>query len=443
MSREALRRMLADMADDITSAPPVDAVIARSIRVRRRRREILGASVAVVLISTAGVTWWHQEGRGSAPFGLTGDGARPTPVPADETFGPDAQAPKLARLDRLPARLTKQPDTRGQWPDPLDPPAGAPTVAAAPLSHAVLLTTPTTIGSGSNVVIYAYGESAANGGSGDGRFRWARLPVDLGLTRDASGNRAVPLDTNSLGPMGLRAAFPQPDFLVTVDIVTGTVKRIPVPGLNESVSWLADGVHVLVSSGTGTRLVDVVAGSVVSAAADGRTVTPLVGSGNGLTTVTMDGAPGGSPIIRSYDDGGLVERSQLNMGTGAPTHYRIADLAPRGWRMHDRIAQVASGPADGPARGTFLVVINVSTGKVVHLLDLGPGRTAGCCAVLGWANGDDVLVRTDREGLLKWHLPNGSVTLLADRPVDGIISIAPTGCDWRLTIRGVTTACTT
>jgi hypothetical protein len=441
LSREALRHMLADMADDITSAPPVDAAIAHAIRVRRRRRAFLGASVAVVLLSTAGVAWWHQDGRGSAPFGPTGDSARPTSGPADETFGPDA--PNLARLDRLPARLTKQPDTRGQWPDPLDPPAGAPTLAAAPISHAVLLTTPTTIGSDSNVVIYAYGEGAVNGGSGDGRFHWARLPVNLGLTRDASGDRAMPLDTNSLGPMGLRAAFPQPDFLVTVDIVTGTVKRIPVPGLNESVSWLPDGVHVLVSSGTGTRLVDVVAGTVVSAAADGRTVTPLVGGGSGLTTVTMDGSAGGYPVVRSYDDGGLVERSHLTVGMGAPTHYRIADLALRGWRMHDSIAQVASGPADGPARGTFLVVINVSTGKVTHLLDLGPGRTAGCCAVLGWANGDDVLVRTDREGLLKWHLPDGSVTLLADRPTDSVISIAPTGCDWRLTISGVTTVCTT
>src|SRR5262249_51174421 len=132
--------------------------------------------------------------------------------------------------------------------------------------------------------VYVYGEGSAGGKSGSGTFLWAQMFAQLAEPSDVGGG--VILDRNALGPMGARAAFPPRASGAIVDITTGTSDRIDVPGDNIAVSWLADGRHVLVSSRTRTWLVNVDAHTAIPAAATGPAVTPLVGGGSSLTTLT-------------------------------------------------------------------------------------------------------------------------------------------------------------
>jgi hypothetical protein len=282
-----------------------------------------------------------------------------------------------------------------------------------------------------------------NGGSGDGSFRWVRLNVNLSFTREAGGNRAVPLDLNSLGPRGERAAFAQPDAVVVVDLRTAEVDRIPLPGLNEDVTWLTDGRYLLVSGGeTGTWLVNVESGKRVQAAAKGYDVTPLVGGASFLTSLHLPDA-GAPPVLGFYDDPGLTHMVDRVVDAGRAAPYRIDYLMPRGWRSAHRIAQ-APGGAAGPQYGEFVLIIDDRTAAVSRILDLGPLHTKGCCSVLGWIGADTVLIHSGRDGLLRWELTTGGVARLSrpSSPAPTTVSVAPNGCDWSIKVDGITSACT-
>ncbi len=426
MSREDLRAMLVELADDVSQSQLVGAAAAQAAHVRRRRRAVVGAALAVVVVSAASVALWRPTGT-PTPLGSPSATALPTMAGS-------------ARVDRLPATIAADPEAAPYWPASADPPANAPSLANKPMSHAVVLYSPASAEAQASP-IYVYGEGSINGGSGNGSFYWARVPVDLSYTHDAGGNRALPLDQNSLGPMGRRAAFAQPDSVVIVDLMTGAVDRIALPGLNEEVSWLVNGRHVLVSSATHTWLVDTETRSAVPVAADGFAVTPLVGEGSGLTTLTVADSGTEPPVLRFYDDAGLVEQSHRAVNASSAAPYRIAYLGPRGWRYGNLVAQAASGQTADSTYGHFVAIIDDQTGDITHVLDLSGGRNKGCCTVLGWMNGTDVLVYTDQNGLLRWQLTTGTVTRLTE-PAAGPISVAPTGCGFTITIAGVTSGCT-
>jgi len=146
------------------------------------------------------------------------------------------------------------------------------------------------------------------------------------------------------------------------------------------------------------------------------------------------------PVIRRYDDPGRTEFGHTTLDLVGADPYHISYLAPRSWRMGSLIATAASGQVDNRP-GDFVMVVDAQTGAVTNVLDLGDPRLKGCCTVMGWQNSDVVLVRTEGD-LLFWRLSTGLVTQLADN-VPGWISVAPTGCGWRITIDGVTSACTT
>ena len=424
MSREDLRAMLTELADDVSQAQLVGAAVAQAARIRRRRRAVVGAALAVVVVSAAGVAL-SRPTRTPAPLGLPSATALPSMAGS-------------ARVDRLPATIAADPDAAPYWPESAVPPANAPSLIDKPVSHAVMLYS-SHPAEGQAPSVYVYGEGSIYGGSGNGSFHWARVPVDLSYTHDAGGNQALPLDQNSLGPMGRRAAFAQPDAVVIVNLMTGAAERIALPGLNEDVSWLINDRHVLVSSATQTWLVDTETRSAVAAAAIGTTVTPLVGEGSGLTTLTVAGSGAEPPVLRFYDDAGLAEQSHRTVNASSAAPYRIAFLSPRGWRYGNLVAQAASGQI-GSTYGDFVAVIDDHTGDITHVLDLGGGRNKGCCSVVGWLNGTDVLVYTDQTGLLRWQLTTSIVTRLTD-PAAGPISVAPTGCGFTITIAGVTSGC--
>src|SRR5262249_40042183 len=126
--------------------------------------------------------------------------------------------------------------------------------------------------------------------------------------------------------------------------------------------------------------------------------------------------------------------------------YKINYLAPRAWRQGGQIAQAALGQVatrSGSEPDNFVVVLDESTGSVSHLLDLGwQDRNKGCCRGLGWIGTDTVIVSTDQEGVLAWRLSTGEVTRALPLTF-GVLSIAPEGCDWTVTVEGVSAACTT
>jgi hypothetical protein len=415
MSREDLSAMLAELADEVQPQPMAARAWATARQVRRRRRAVLGATVAVLLVS-ATVTLYRSPDRSTSP-----------------TNTPSPTASVMARVDRLPATIPAAEDAAPYWPATFDPPADAPPLTTESLSHTVLLFQPNSEGP-----IYAYGEGSINGGSGSGTFRWVRLDVSLDDTRDEGGNRATPVDLNSLGPGGYSAAFAQVDELVVVDLRVGVANHMPLPGLNEEVSWVPSGQHLFVSSATQTWLTatDRVIGPAVVSAFD---VTPLVGNALELTTMTLGPSELDPLVVRRYDDEGRTELSQFTVDvTSAPT-YRLSHLAPRGWRMGNLIAQAGGGQIDNHP-GDFVIVVDDRTESITHVLDLGSGRNKGCCAVVGWENSESVLVRTGQDGLLRWHLPTGAVSrLTAYAP--GAVSVAPMGCSYRVTIEGATYGC--
>ncbi len=437
MSREDLKAMFTELAEDISYAEPVGAALAHAVRVRRRRRAVIGAALAVLVVTAVSVAVWRPTGRSTSPVDPPGGTAEPTMT-------------GTARVDRLPSVLAVNPDGAPYWPRSVQVPTDAPRLADAPMSHAAMLFSPYAAEFGTKPPpIYVYGEGSVNEGSGNGRFHWARLAVDLSYTRDVDGNLAVPLDQNSLGPGGEVAAFAQRDSVVLVDVRTGAVERIALPGLNEDVSWLVNGRHVLVSSATETWLVDTCyrarfqegcteARAPAPAAARGTDVAALVGGGSGLATLTVPG-PGRDPLVRFYDDGGLAEEGQRSVDMGSAAPYQISDLSPRGWRYGNLIAQAAGG-RDGSAHANFVAVIDDQAGTVTHILDLGTGRAKGCCSVLGWAGSDDVLVYADEHGLLDWNLSTRAVTRLTE-PAPGGISVASGGCDYSIKIAGITYGC--
>jgi hypothetical protein len=87
-------------------------------------------------------------------------------------------------------------------------------------------------------------------------------------------------------------------------------------------------------------------------------------------------------------------------------------------------------------------VLGDHTGNISNVLDLGGSRSKGCCTVLGWMSAHSVLIRLDPEGLLEWDLTSGAVTRHSG-PSSGVVSIAPFGCDFSVTVDSTTSSCTT
>ncbi len=408
MSREDLSAMLTELADEVQPQPQAARAWAKARHVRRRRA-VIGAAAAVLLVATT-----------MALVQLPRVADKPVDTPTPTPTG-------MARIDKLPATIPAAADAAPYWPSSLNPPADAPTFQEAPLSHAVLLFQPESAGP-----IYAYGEGSINGGSGNGQFQWVRVAESLEDVRDAGGNRSTPVDLNSLGPMGESAAFAQTDELVVVNLIDGTTQRTQLSGFNEDVTWLPDRRHLFVTAGTQTWLTatDHVVGPV---AVSGWDVTPLVGAALGLTTMSI--AESGAPlVVRRYDDEGRAEISNFEVDQASAAGYRVSYLAPRGWREGNLIAQAASGQVDNHP-GDFVIVVDDRPEAVTHVLDLGDGRNKLCCAVVGWEGAETVLVRTDQDGVLRWHLPTGTVTrLTASAP--GALSIAPMGCVQHVEIEG-------
>ncbi|MFI6481817.1 hypothetical protein ACIBH1_28070 [Nonomuraea sp. NPDC050663] len=376
------------------------------------RGRIVLAAVTVVAVAAAAVLLWPRE---AAPPPATGASAVPTqtapvPAPVTATGAPIDVAPAPEREGELPLLPTAFPAT-------LDPAAARP-LSSWPLTRAIAL-------------FQQYGEQ------GDGRLLALGEDgglreldgLDLAPVTDRDGNRQAALDDTSLSPDGTRAAFAQKDEVVLVELATGAMSRLPLPGFNERVSWRPNGIGLLVEQDPRVYLMDTRTGVAT------RMPYPawgLVAGGEiGADVHRLDADDGEKPAMLSrWDSSGVRQAStpvRPPVGTG--------EWWGTGWLREGRIARDVFG-AGGPrpygdvVEAEAVVVLDAATGATLRSLVFeGFGRWKGCCAVMGWYDRDTVLVTSGGEHsrLLAWRITDGAVFRVGDLPAQMGLSLGIKG----------------
>lgn len=400
------RKELAALFEEAASGVPAPALAAdawaRARRVRRRRQAaaVLAAAVTVLAVTAASV------------LPLRGGEGHPAAAP------PSASAP--AGVDRMPASLQRRSIAPLPGQSTAMVPAQAGKLSEHPVDRAVALVEPHG-GEGEQkpLPVYVLGSDGV----------WVSIDVvQLVPTRDSGGNQADPLRSTALSPDRRRVAFPQPDALVVVDLTTAKVHRIAVPGLNEQVLWWGNRVVLVGRDGAGVVCVDWAAGSA-DPLGTGLSAGDATGSAaEGAPVFELTGPAGGRRA------GGLSVR-QWRLGEPGPTRQvPLADPRPAGYRVLEWAGPAVSDGADRVVRagwgenGSYsgleiLAVVNVRTGAVQRLLDLGRDRVKACCQPLDWVDGDTVLVRTDKEGLVTWNVRTGEITQVVAGPLAATVAI--------------------
>lgn len=264
---------------------------------------------------------------------------------------------------------------------------------------------------------------------------WAVVDVvDLGFTRDVGGNRADPLRPTAISPDGRRIAVAQTDVVLVVDVTTGGVDRIPLPGYNEQVLWHSDDVvlvtHDTDDGRTATYAVRWQAKTAQRVVA-GLSVWNTVAARSGGAALELRGQVGGESGDEPFtltewrlDAPDPLRRTPVDFSGVAG--YRITEwygpaLGSPGGDLVVRSGWAAALGFDGVEA---VAVVDARTGVVRRLLDFGRGdRWKGCCWPLGWADGNTVLLRTEPEGLIAWDLRTGRIALVGPVARFGIVAL--------------------
>jgi len=368
MGIEQLARLLAEAAEDVPSPELAEVAWARASQVRRRRR-VVGSGVAAAALLGAG---WFVA---TVPFaGPDLDGARPTAT----TTLPSKPVTQIDRMPAKPAVLNDSP-----LPPSLDDFIGPKAVplSTRPVSRAVALyEQPDAAKSPSPV--YVLGDDGAVR-----RLDGVALDFVTGADKEVS---PLPLTPTALSPDGRRAAFPQRDVVVVVDLTTAKEQRFPVPGYNLEIRWQGPAT-VLVGQADATYSVDVASGRVTRVAGEWS-----------LPDGTTD--PAGPATI---DQRGLEP-------------YAIDQWRGPAWRFGDQVARVGNAPGLGPVAA----VIDVRTGALTNVLVLPSGRSDTCCIALGWFDAQTVLVQLGLDGVVAWDIRTGQVSSVTEE-FKGVLAIAP------------------
>jgi hypothetical protein len=406
MGTNRLTELLEQASAGVT--PPAFAAAAwkKAHRVRRRR-QLAAAVAAFVAVLTVAVPLSSRSGPDTSP------------APAAYSAPPIVVAPGVDGISASPAKRAVSP-----LPATWDVPADVPTLSEHPVEQAVAVIQEHDWERPGSPVPPLYVLDTAG--------RWTRIEVpNLVRTHDEGGNRADPLRPASLSPDRRRVALPQPQALIVVDLTTGTVHRIPVPGLNEQVMWWGDMVLVG-AGGAGVVRVDWRKGTVAAepAAFSAWNSAGSRSAGGEVAELITDG----KRTVRVWAMGSSTPIRELPLDdSGLPAGYRVSEWF--GAAVHDgngRIAAAAFGDRPTNAQGTgiiggaqMLTVIDTRTGRVERLLDLGAigDRVKGCCRPLEWIDDDTLLAQTDREGLIAWNVRMGVVTQVTAGPIPATVSI--------------------
>ncbi|MBB5079015.1 hypothetical protein [Nonomuraea endophytica] len=360
MTDQRLRELFQDLAETLPEGSShADELWRRRTGGRGRRRWAIVAVLAVAALVAVGITAFPQRverGTTETPA-VTGTPSAPSSAPMD-------RAPAAREQAGLPVAAGGLPE---KWAD-------IPVVNAAP------------------------GPVLALAEFGDGRIYLmkaaGRVPLD----------GATSLNPNALAPEGTRAAFPQKDAVVVVDLVVGQAHRYPVPGFNEIVLWR--GEQLLVEQEKANYLLDLSTGEArrqpykgftgVAGYRDLRIVSPEEG---GWTVLQERG----SGEVR-LDVQNLTDEGSMPVGV----------LGNHGWQRDDLVARSALA-RPGLAEGADVVVVaDIASGRVVRTLLL-PSCGKGGCPVRGWIGHDTVIVESGVR-LLGWNITTGALSRIAELP---------------------------
>lgn len=417
MGRRELAELLEQASAEVPAPALAEATWARAGRIRRRRRRLTGVAAAVAVgLVAVGVA-------GPLRDGADRDSAVTLEL-APTSLGP----PRVHQMPSEPGRRTLPPlpaeSTEFQ-------PRAARELSRRPVSRAVAVVQPRAAETATRPEpLYVLDTDGS----------WARVDVvDLTFTRDAGGNQADPLRPTAVSPDGRRVAVAQTDELLVIDVTTAAVHRVPLPGYNEQVLWRSNDV-VLVThdtadqSTTATFAVDwragkatrVTAGLSVWNAVVSRADAPalelrgLVGAETGdeplgLTWWRLDRA---EPVRTVPIDGRAIEPYGMTEWYG-PALRNGPDAGG------DLVVRSGWGHTSNMSGLEMVAVVDVRTGVVVRLLELGRDRWKGCCPPLGWVDAYTVLLRTEREGVLTWDLRTGAISVVSAGPVPATVALAP------------------
>ena len=400
MSDPGIRELLDRAVRDVSAPPLAAGAWAEATRRRNRRRRAAVTSAGIAASLAIGVAWFAgPDGvprRGSVPAGPgpaatssapTGPTASTEPTVSSRPTGPPrvqagpraddvpdlpGLATEYAALDRVPARPAALSDR---------PARQARLLLQRPDGPTLLL-------------------------ADDGSWRTITLP--------AAAARALGENTGAGGrisPDGRLVAFPGVDTVVILDVRTARARVLPgveaVAPL-QYLTWLPDGRAVVAGGDNGQRL------------------WPLEGSPrrtelNAADVVTGGSAPGEvlelGQELSVTRDGTRVATRPLQVAGSTTVDAWYGDAFQRG----DRIARTAF--VDDNAEQA-IVVLNAATGALDALLRLSyEGRSQGCCATLGWLDGDTVLFR-DRDEVLAWRPATKTVHRVARVPAEDAVSLA-------------------
>jgi hypothetical protein len=318
-----------------------------------------------------------------------------SPAPVVTASLPVDRAPAPGHEGRLPSLATALPREIA-----IDPQTAVP-LSTNPVGRALALfeTGFDTRSAKNRLTVYVLGD--------DGRLRWLDVAT-LAPTLDGNNNLISPFSTTVLKPDGTRAAFPQWDRVVVVDLTTAAARWIELAGHNERVFWL--GEQLLVGQDLGTVQLDPLSGRV--------TRRPYASSG------LIAGRPQGAPVLDLvYDRRTWILRTWADSSQTAAVPVAAlpggADARQAGWAYGWQVALDFRYTGAQPVpeftdRSESVVVFDSNTGTGVSRLMLTsdePVRRAGCCAVLGWLNQRLVLVDVPGRDrwLLAWEPATGNV----------------------------------
>ncbi len=398
-------RELADLLDRASAEVPppafAEAAWSRAFHIRRRRRSaVAAASIVAALVVTGGAL--HS--------------LRPAPeIGATETATAALGPPTV---DRIPSRLPGR-TVRGLPAAGLTPPRDARMLSFRPVQRAVAVYQLHTVEEDTYPQpLYVL----------DTDGTWARIDaVEPTFTRDSGGNRADPLRPTAISPDRRLVAVAQPDLVLVIDVTRGGLHEIPLPGLNEQVVWLTDDAVLVTQDrpdGTGTATFTVDWRSKVATRVDnGPTAWDTVAQRPGGPVLELLGSAGVEPVVTEWPAGEPVRRVPVN--SGALRNYEITEWYGPGFR-NDGALVVRSAFGNTPTVGgvDMVAVVDVYTGVVRRLLDVGRDRAKGCCQPLDWVDEFTVLLRVDRGGLITWNVRTGEISLVGDDPVTATVAVA-------------------
>jgi hypothetical protein len=243
-----------------------------------------------------------------------------------------------------------------------------------------------------------------------------------GSMRKRAGHEGPPVGGGAgLTPDGRRAAFPQRDRVVVVDLTSGATNALEVPGFNETVRWRNDGIMVN-QNGTAVA-VSLAAGEIRPAPYPFHDVVSAPTATPESPVIGLVAAEGRRPArVRTWPAAGDPVDLPV-AGHGAMAQWARTS-AGTGWAAGDRVAGAARLP-DRPG-STEVLVVDAGTGSTVRMLTVPctppHNPTQVCAGVAGWLGGTTVLVSVyePEQRLLGWNIETGRLALITEirpRPV--------------------------